>query len=100
MATSGPQKFKKILVANRGEIAIRVIRACNEMNIKTVAVYSEQDKTSLFKQKADESYLIGKGLGPVDAYLSIPEIMRVAKETHADAIHPGSLLNYAFSVVN
>lgn len=62
-----------------GEIAIRVFRACTELGIRSVAVYSEQDKMHMHRQKADESYLIGKGLPPVDAYLSVPEIIRVAK---------------------
>ena len=81
--------FQKILVANRGEIAIRVLRAANEMGKKTVAVYAEEDKLSLHRFKADEAYRIGEGLSPVGAYLSIPEIIRVAKESGADAIHPG-----------
>jgi pyruvate carboxylase len=81
--------FKKILIANRGEIAIRVMRAANEMGKKTVAVYAEEDKLSLHRFKADEAYLIGEGLSPVGAYLSISEIIRVAKESGADAIHPG-----------
>ncbi|WP_407946430.1 pyruvate carboxylase [Paracoccus aminophilus] len=81
--------FNKILVANRGEIAIRVMRAANELGKKTVAVYAEEDKLGLHRFKADEAYLIGEGLGPVAAYLSIPEIIRVAKESGADAIHPG-----------
>lgn len=82
-------EFKKILIANRGEIAIRVMRAANEMGKKTVAVYAEEDKLSLHRFKADEAYLIGQGLSPVGAYLSIPEIIRVAKMAGADAIHPG-----------
>ena len=81
--------FKKILIANRGEIAIRVMRAANEMGKKTVAVFAEEDKLSLHRFKADEAYRIGEGLGPVQAYLSIPEIIRVAKLSGADAIHPG-----------
>ncbi len=81
--------FKKILIANRGEIAIRVMRAANEMGKKTVAVFAEEDKLGLHRFKADEAYRIGKGLGPVAAYLSIDEIIRVAKECGADAIHPG-----------
>ncbi|QXI63237.1 2-oxoglutarate carboxylase small subunit [Paracoccus marcusii] len=81
--------FKKILVANRGEIAIRVMRAANELGKKTVAVYAEEDKLGLHRFKADEAYRIGEGLGPVAAYLSIPEIIRVAKRSGADAIHPG-----------
>ncbi|WP_108501116.1 pyruvate carboxylase [Paracoccus indicus] len=81
--------FEKILVANRGEIAIRVMRAANELGKRTVAVYAEEDKLGLHRFKADEAYRIGEGLGPVAAYLSIPEIIRVAKECGADAIHPG-----------
>ena len=76
-------EFKKILVANRGEIAIRVMRAANEMGKKTVAVYAEEDKLSLHRFKADEAYLIGEGLSPVGAYLSIPEIIRVARAAGA-----------------
>ncbi|WP_370159180.1 pyruvate carboxylase [Salipiger bermudensis] len=82
-------EFQKILIANRGEIAIRIMRAANEMGKKTVAVYAEEDKLGLHRFKADEAYRIGEGLGPVAAYLSIPEIIRVAKEAGADAIHPG-----------
>ena len=82
-------EFKKILIANRGEIAIRVMRAANEMGKKTVAVYAEEDKLSLHRFKADEAYLIGAGLSPVGAYLSISEIIRVARACGADAIHPG-----------
>ncbi len=82
-------EFKKILIANRGEIAIRVMRAANEMGKKTVAVYAEEDKLSLHRFKADEAYRIGEGLSPVGAYLSIPEIIRVARQSGADAIHPG-----------
>ncbi len=83
------KNFKKILIANRGEIAIRVMRAANEMGKRTVAVFAEEDKLSLHRFKADEAYRIGEGLGPVAAYLSIPEIIRVAKMAGADAIHPG-----------
>ncbi len=82
-------EFRKILIANRGEIAIRVMRAANEMGKKTVAVYAEEDKLSLHRFKADEAYRIGEGLSPVGAYLSIPDIIRVAKLSGADAIHPG-----------
>ncbi len=81
--------FQKILIANRGEIAIRVMRAANEMGKRTVAVFAEEDKLSLHRFKADEAYRIGRGLGPVAAYLSIEEIIRVAKMSGADAIHPG-----------
>ena len=85
----GGHMFNKILIANRGEIAIRVMRAANELGKRTVAVYAEEDKLGLHRFKADEAYRIGEGLGPVAAYLSIPEIIRVAKESGADAIHPG-----------
>ena len=81
--------FQKILIANRGEIAIRVMRAANELGKRTVAVYAEEDKLGLHRFKADEAYKIGEGLGPVAAYLSIEEILRVAKACGADAIHPG-----------
>ena len=81
--------FEKILIANRGEIAIRIMRAANEMGKKTVAVFAEEDKLGLHRFKADEAYRIGEGLGPVAAYLSIEEIIRVAKLSGADAIHPG-----------
>ncbi|WP_171210407.1 pyruvate carboxylase [Ruegeria sp. HKCCA5426] len=81
--------FNKILIANRGEIAIRVMRAANEMGKRTVAVFAEEDKLGLHRFKADEAYRIGEGMGPVAAYLSIDEIIRVAKECGADAIHPG-----------
>ncbi|CAL8102733.1 unnamed protein product [Calicophoron daubneyi] len=90
---TGPKKdirtIKKLMVANRGEIAVRVFRACSEMGIKTVAIYSEQDGLQMHWQKADESYMIGKGLPPVSAYLNIPEIIQVAQENNVDAIHPG-----------
>lgn len=83
------QKFKRVLVANRGEIAIRVFRACKELGIRTVAIYSEEDRNSLFRTKADEAYQIGKGKSPVDVYLSINEIIELAKAKGVDAIHPG-----------
>ena len=87
--------ISKILVANRSEIAIRVFRAANELGIKTVAIWAEEDKLSLHRFKADESYQVGRGphldrdLGPIESYLSIPEIIRVARLSGADAIHPG-----------
>ncbi|KEJ89338.1 pyruvate carboxylase [Sulfitobacter donghicola] len=81
--------FRKILIANRGEIAIRIMRAANEMGKTTVAVFAEEDKLGLHRFKADEAYRIGKDLGPVAAYLSIDEMIRVAKASGADAIHPG-----------
>jgi len=83
------QPFQKILVVNRGEIAIRIFRACTELNIRTVAIYSEEDDVSLHRFKADEAYLVGKGKSPIDAYLDIEGILEIAKRNHVDAIHPG-----------
>jgi len=80
--------FEKILIANRGEIAIRIIRACNEMDIKTVAVYSKADKNSLHVKFADEAICIGEGPA-VESYLNIPRIIAAGEITNADAIHPG-----------
>ena len=82
-------KIKKILVANRGEIAIRIMRAATELGIKTVAIYSHEDRLALHRFKADESYLVGEGEGPVKAYLSGDDILRIAKQVGVDAIHPG-----------
>ncbi|MET0312915.1 MAG: biotin carboxylase N-terminal domain-containing protein, partial [Hansschlegelia sp.] len=84
-----PRKIKKLLVANRSEIAIRVFRASAELGIRTVAIYADEDKLSLHRFKADEAYQVGKGMGPLEAYLSIPEVIRVATEAGVDAIHPG-----------
>ncbi|HYG86573.1 MAG TPA: pyruvate carboxylase [Azospirillum sp.] len=81
--------FTKLLVANRGEIAIRVFRAATELGIPTVAVYSREDRFALHRFKADESYVIGEGKGPIEAYLDIGAIIAVAKQAGADAIHPG-----------
>ncbi len=81
--------IKRLLVANRSEIAIRIFRAATELGIRTIAVYAEEDKLSLHRFKADEAYQVGKGKGPVEAYLAIAEIIRVAREAGADAIHPG-----------
>ena len=83
------KKFNKVLVANRGEISIRIFRACAELQIRSVGIYSEEDKYALFRTKADESYLIGEGKGPVDAYLDIDGIIALAKKKKVDAIHPG-----------
>lgn len=80
--------FNKILISNRGEIAVRIIRACRELGISTVAIYSESDKNSLHVKLADESYCIGKSL-PKDTYLNINNIINVAIHSKADAIHPG-----------
>ena len=80
--------IKKVLIANRGEIAVRIIRACKEIGIETVAVYSEADKEALHVQIADEAYCIGPKLSK-DSYLNTTNIISVAKKTGADAIHPG-----------
>jgi pyruvate carboxylase subunit A len=79
--------FKKILIANRGEIATRIIRACKEMGIKSAVIYTEEDSTALYIKKADESYLVSPG--PIEAYLNIHRIVDIAKKIKADAIHPG-----------
>ena len=84
-----PRRFRKLLVANRSEIAIRVLRAANELAIRTVAIYSHEDRFALHRFKADESYLVGRGLKPVQAYLDIEDIVRVAKQARVDAVHPG-----------
>ena len=83
------RKFKKVLVANRGEIAIRIFRALNELGIGTVAIFSKEDKYAMFRTKADEAYVLNSEKGPVDAYLDIDTIIRIAKEHQVDAIHPG-----------
>lgn len=81
--------MKKVLVANRGEIAIRIFRALTELNIPTVGIYAQEDEGSVHRFKADEAYLVGQGKKPIDAYLDIEGIIQVAKESGADAIHPG-----------
>ncbi|WP_394175095.1 pyruvate carboxylase [Guptibacillus hwajinpoensis] len=81
--------ISKILVANRGEIAIRIFRACTELNIRTVAIYSKEDSGSYHRYKADEAYLVGEDKKPIDAYLDIEGIIEIAKANHIDAIHPG-----------
>lgn len=83
------KKINKVLVANRGEIAIRVFRACTELNIRTVAIYSQEDTGSYHRYKADEAYLVGEGKKPIDAYLDIEGIIEIAKSVGVDAIHPG-----------
>ena len=85
----GKKNIKKVLVANRGEIAIRIFRACADLGIHTVAMYSKEDVYSSFRSKADESYQIGEKLGPVGAYLNIDLIIDLAKKRGVDAIHPG-----------
>src|SRR6201998_3864425 len=82
-------EMKKLLALNRGEIAIRILRAANELRLRTVAVYSQEDRLSLHRFKADEAYLIGEGKGPVQAYLDVEGIVGLAHEKGVDAIHPG-----------
>lgn len=82
-------KINKVLVANRGEIAIRVFRACHELGIHTVAIYANEDILSLHRYKADEAYLVGEGKSPTGAYLDIESVIKIAKEHNVDAIHPG-----------
>src|SRR5437773_7334733 len=77
------------MAANRSEIAIRIFRAANELSLRTVAVYSQEDRLSLHRFKADEAYLIGKGKGPVQAYLDVDAVVGLALEKEVDAIHPG-----------
>src|ERR1700734_4508206 len=84
---SGP--IKSLLIANRGEIAIRVMRAAAELGMRTIAIHSQEDRFSLHRTKADESYLVGEGKGPIEAYLDIADIIRVATEARATAVHPG-----------
>ncbi len=81
--------FNKVLVANRGEIAIRIFRACHDLGLHTIAIYSREDIDSQFRIQADEAYLIGENQSPVGAYLDIPTIIDLAKRRGADAIHPG-----------
>ena len=81
--------FEKVMAANRGEIAIRIFRACYDLDIRTLAIYSKEDTMNLFRTKADEAYLIGEHLSPLGAYLAIDEIIALAKKRGVDAIHPG-----------
>ena len=83
------REFKKVLVANRGEIAMRVFRACHDLGLQTIAIYSNEDMYGLFRTAADESYLIGENESPLGAYLDIPRIIELARKHGADAIHPG-----------
>lgn len=87
--TASVKRFKKILVANRGEIAIRILRAASELNLRTVAIYTYEDRYSLHRYKADEAYQIGAKDDPLKPYLDIDALLRVAKEHGVDAIHPG-----------
>ena len=83
------RKMKKLLALNRSEIAIRILRAANELGLRTVAIYSQEDRLALHRFKADEAYLIGEGKGPVEAYLDVEGIVALAREKEVDAIHPG-----------
>ena len=81
--------IRKLLAANRSEIAIRIFRAANELGLRTVGVYSQEDRLALHRFKADEAYQVGVGKGPVEAYLDIAGLVALAKEKDVDAIHPG-----------
>src|SRR5450432_4876281 len=83
------QPIRKLLAANRSEIAIRIFRAANELGLRTVAIYSQEDRLALHRFKADEAYQIGAGKGPVEAYLDVDGIVGLAREKGVDAIHPG-----------
>src|SRR6266478_6218480 len=81
--------IRKLLAANRSEIAIRILRAANELGLRTVAIYSQEDRLALHRFKADKAYLTGEGKGPVEAYLDVEGIVAIAQEKQVDAIHPG-----------
>src|ERR1700733_7279848 len=89
MAPPAAASAKRLLAANRNEIAIRVFRAATELGLRTVAIYAQEDRLSIHRFKADEAYLIGEDKGPVSAYLDIPGIIALAKEKQIDLIHPG-----------
>src|SRR5713101_2200198 len=84
-----PRPIRKLLAANRSEIAIRIFRSANELGLRTVAIYSQEDRLALHRFKADEAYQVGAGKGPVEAYLDIGGIVALAKERGVDAIQPG-----------
>ena len=83
------QPIRSLLIANRSEIAIRVMRAAAELRVRTVGIYSQQDRQALHRFKADESYLVGEGKKPIAAYLDGNDILRIARQAGVDAIHPG-----------
>ncbi|MBV9620779.1 MAG: pyruvate carboxylase, partial [Gammaproteobacteria bacterium] len=89
MNPAHPQRIRSLLVANRGEIAIRVLRAASELGLRTVAVYSHEDRFSLHRTKADEAYPVGVGRGPIEAYLDVPDLLHIAHAAQVDAVHPG-----------
>src|SRR5881275_2714368 len=86
---TGGRVSKKLMAANRSEIAIRIMRAATELGLRTVAIYAQEDRFSMHRFKADEAYVVGDGKGPVGAYLDIEGIISVAKEHGVDLIHPG-----------
>ena len=88
-ANPTPTRQRKLLVANRSEIAIRVFRAATELGFRTVAIYAAEDRLAIHRFKADEAYVVGEGKGPVGAYLDIPSIIALAQEKGVDMIHPG-----------
>src|SRR5690349_19330851 len=87
--SAAQRSFTRVLVANRSEIAIRVFRTCTELGIRTIGIYSKEDRFALHRYKADETYQLNESLGPIKAYLDIPGIIAIAKRTGAEAIHPG-----------
>src|SRR5689334_16596956 len=89
MPKAKSKPIQKLLAANRSEIAIRIFRAANELGLRTVGIYSQEDRLGLHRFKADEAYQVGAGKGPVEAYLDIAGIVALAKEKGVDAIHPG-----------
>ena len=84
-----PREIRRLLIANRGEIAIRIHRACAELDVRTIGIHSHEDRFALHRFKADEAYSLGEGGNPVGAYLDIERILEIAESTGADAIHPG-----------
>src|SRR5690242_18273377 len=88
-ASRAVRPFRRILVANRSEIAIRIFRACNELDIQTVGIYSKEDRGALHRYKADETYPLPENRDPLKAYLDIPTILEIARQHEVDAIHPG-----------
>ena len=99
MAQYSIRKFKKVMVANRGEIAIRIFRALNELGITTVAIFSKEDKYALFRTKADESYELDPEKGPIDAYLDIKQIIKIAKAKKCRRYPSGLRLSVGKSAV-
>src|SRR5690349_9637278 len=87
--TPAGRPFRKLMAANRSEIAIRIFRAATELGLRTVAIYAQEDRFCVHRFKADEAYLVGEGKGPVASYLDIESIVATAKEKGIDAIHPG-----------